>query len=274
MTPGSRTLALIVVLISAAVRVEAQPPPTPAAARQSMLGEATPGLLPMSDAVPETRARGSCLDLPVAPPNDRLQGPHGAAVMSARCEVVEYRVVTAPSPRRWGLARYRWTSIFTAEDAARGPDARDTVTEEEVVLFDASPGPDVRPVWHARFETGSYAIWRSVTPEVAPTRDGTTLLSVMNCLNGTGGCSQEFLHRHADGRWFPVRQAWLDQLPPGFVGRILHGVRIDPASLRGDAGFYGAADPNCCPSERLLVDLALQRDALVLERHTVVREPN
>jgi hypothetical protein len=274
MTLGARTLVLIVLLIAAAVCAEAQQPPPREDTRQSMLGEATLGLLPTSVAVPEARARGSCLDLPVAPPNDRLQGPHGDSVISARCEVVEYRVVTAPSPPRWAVARYRWTSIFTAEDAARGPDARDTVTEEEVVLFDASPGPAVRPVWHARFETGPYAIWRSVTPEVAPTRDGTTLLSVMSCLNGTGGCGQEFLHRHADGRWFPVRQPWLDQLPPGFVGRILHGVRIDPASLRGDAGFYGAADPNCCPSERLLVDLALQRDALVLQRHTVVREPN
>src|SRR2546422_55800 len=33
------------------------------------------------------------------------------------------------------------------------------------------------------------------------------------------GGGQEFLYRHSDRRWFPVRQTWLDQLPSGFAGR-------------------------------------------------------
>jgi hypothetical protein len=43
-------------------------------------------------------------------------------------------------------AHYTWTSIYTAEDSSRGPDARDTVMEEEVVRSAVSgitvlPGP-------------------------------------------------------------------------------------------------------------------------------------
>src|SRR5215470_3239937 len=245
---------LAALLASAVARFDAQVPPPPGDTRQSMLREAMLGLLSAQAAVPEARARHDCLDLPVAPPNDRLLGPHGDSLISARCDVVSYQALPSAPPARWIAALYRWTSLFTAEDTTRGPAARDTVTEDEVVLFDASQPGQVRAVWHARFETGTYAIWRSITPEIAPTREGTTLLSVMSCLNGTGGCGQEFLHRHADNQWFPVRQAWLDQLPAGFVGRILHGVRIDPTTLRGEAGFYGARDANCCPSERLVVD--------------------
>jgi hypothetical protein len=166
-------------------------------------------------------------------------------------------------------SRYRWTSIFTAEDTAGGASARDTVAEEEVVLFEAMPAEQAGPIWHARFETGNYAIWRSITPEVVPTKGGATLLSVMSCVNGTGGCSQEFVQRHPDGRWFPVWQVWLDQLPPGFASRMRHGFLIDPRTLLGSAGFYGERDPNCCPSEELRVRLAVRGDTLLLQGHSV-----
>jgi hypothetical protein len=142
-----------------------------------------------------------------------------------------------------------------------------------VVLFEAMPADLVRPVWHARFETGDYAIWRSITPEVATTKEGATLLSVMSCVNGTGGCSQEFIERHPDGRSLPVWQAWLDQLPPGFANRIRHGFVIDPRTLLGSAGFYGERDPNCCPSQELHVRLAVRGDTLLLRAHSVRPAP-
>jgi hypothetical protein len=103
-------------------------------------------------------------------------------------------------------------------------------------------------------------------PEVALTAGGTTLVSIMSCVNGTGGCGQDFLHRHRDGRWFAVTQQWLKELPSGYAGRIRHGVRIDLQSLHGTAGFYGDGDANCCPSQMLEVDLALRGDLLVLQR--------
>jgi len=214
--------------------------------------------------VPLVRAQRECLTLPVDPPNDRLQGPHGDTLISSKCEVTGFSDTGGARPARWMTARYAWVSIFTAEDAARGNDARDTAKEEEVVLFEVGQPERVRPVWHMRIDSGEYGVWRSVTPEIGATSEGDALLSVMLCMNGTGGCSQEFLHRHRDGQWFPVLQTWLEQLPAGYADRIRHGVRIDPRSLHAEAGFYGDADPNCCPSQTLAADLTVRDDALVL----------
>jgi hypothetical protein len=256
-------------LITAAIPAAGQAQPSVHDARDSTLWELN-GVVSPPVAIDASRVRRECLQLPTDPPDDRLERPHGDTLISAHCEVIGYDRI-AGSPSTCSVAHYRWTSLFTAEDRSRGEAARDTVVEEEVVLFEAADGQP-RAVWHARFETGDYAVWRSITPEVARVDDGTTLLSVMSCVNGTGGCSQEFLHRHNDGRWFPVRQAWLNQLPPGFNGRIRHGVRIDPNTLRGDAGFYGDDDPNCCPSQELIVRLALHNDALVLIGQPLVRQ--
>jgi hypothetical protein len=241
--------------------------------RQWSMSEAMNGILPNASVVSALVAAQQCLELPVLPANDRLQGPHGTTLISTRCEVVAYHAVEAPTARGWATARYRWTSVFTAEDSTRGPAARDTATEEEAVLFDSPEPGKLRPVWHARFDTGEYGVYRSVTPEVASTTHGSILLSVASCVNGTGGCSQEFLQCRADGRWTNVRQAWLEQLPAGFSERIWHGVRIEPRTLKGEAGFYSRSDPNCCPSQVLRVDLAVRGASLVLIRHTVVPVP-
>jgi hypothetical protein len=235
--------------------------------------EALHGVVPMMPAISAARAHSECIQLPAPPPDDRLLGPHGGSLISSRCEVIAYQAPEGARSGEWIAARYRWKSIFTASDSTRGAAARDTATEEEVVLFQTAGGTNVRPVWHARFDTGEYAIWRSITPEITRTRQGTMLLSAMYCVNGTGGCSQEFLQRHLDGHWFEIKQAWLDQLPPGFKGRIRHGVRIEPATLTGEAGFYGDQDPNCCPSQVLKVNLALRGDSLLLIGQKVVAAP-
>lgn len=229
------------------------------------------GLLKGQTAVPLTRAQHECLTLPVDTPNHRLLGPHGDTLVSSRCEVTEFTDLGGAHPAKWVAARYTWASIFTAEDTARGKDARDTAKEEEVVLFEVVQAGRVRPVWHVRIDTGEYGVWRSVTPDIGATGEGDALLSVMLCVNGTGGCVQEFLHRHADGRWFPVRQTWLDHLPAGYRGRIRHGVQIDVRTLHAEAGFYGDLDYNCCPSQTLDADLVVRDDALFLRAPPSIR---
>jgi hypothetical protein len=252
--------------------VLAQNLPPPEDTRHSMLREAMLGLLTGRPSITEIEARQHCLTLPADAPNDRLQSPHGDLLINTHCEVVPDQPLDGLLPAGWTTSRYRWTSVFSGEDTTRGPDAQDAVTEEEVVLFEPSAPGHIRAVWHARYDTGPYAIWRSVTPEVAQTSEGGTLLSVMSCVNGTGGCGQEFLQRSPDGRWLPVWQDWLDQLPQGFLGQIRHGVRIDPRTLQGEAGFYGDLDPNCCPSQRLVFQLELRGDSLVLGHHALVPE--
>jgi hypothetical protein len=254
-------------------RVLAQNLTAPDDTRHSMLREAMLGLLTGQPTISEIVVRQHCLTLPVDAPNDRLQSPHGDLLINTHCEVVPDQPLDGLLPAGWTTSRYRWTSVFSAEDTTRGPDAQDAVTEEEVALFEPSAPGQVRAVWHARYDTGPYAIWRSVMPEVAQTSEGGTLLSVMSCVNGTGGCGQDFLQRNPDGRWFPVWQDWLDQLPQGFLGQIRHGVRIDLRTLQGEAGFYGDRDPNCCPSQRLVFQLELRGDSLVLVHYAVVTLP-
>jgi hypothetical protein len=241
-------------------------------ARFLMQDDATGGLLRGQSSVPESRAREKCVLLPVETPNDRLQGPHGDSLVTTRCEVVRYNAIVTGSRSGWASAEYRWVSLFTVEDTTRGPAARDTVREDEVVLLEAAEPGRVRPVWHERFEMGTHALWRSVTPEIAKI-GGSVLLSIRHCVNGTGGCSQDFLRRSPRGQWTSVRQAWIDQLPRAFGGRIDHGMRIDVRDLRGEGGLYGPHDPNCCPSELLRVQLGLRGDSLMLRSQTVVPSP-
>jgi hypothetical protein len=236
-------VALVIALLSRVTLLTAQTIPARDDSRHSLLRGVWLGLLPAHNAVPATQAGKVCVPLPKDEESEEIQSGH-----------------------------YTWTSVYTAEDSSRGAGARDTAAEEEVVLFKTASPDSLIPVWHGRFETGDHAIWRSVTPELAPARGG-TLLSVMQCVNGTGGCSQEFLLRHPDGRWFAVWQAWLDQLPRGFEGRIRHGVRIDPKTLRGEAGLYGDRDPNCCPSQNLIIHLTVLGESLVLLRHMVQPAP-
>lgn len=237
--------------------------------RHAMLREAMLGVLHDQAEVRETTARQRCVTLPVEPPDDRLQGAHGSSLTESRCEVARFDSLGSSRAGEWFAAEYHWVSVFSAEDSARGAAARDTVSESEAVLFASMQSGRMRPIWHARIETGEHGVWRSVTPELAARESG-ILLSVQHCVNGTGGCSQEFLRRSAAGGWSPVWQAWVDQLPQGMAGRILHGVRIDVHTLRGEAGFYGPRDPNCCPAEMLRVVLSMRGDSLVLLHHAVV----
>jgi hypothetical protein len=271
MHPISRLLILILLSVGESPAA-GQTLPAPDDSRHSMLRQAMLGVLPAEAAVSAGAAGRRCLSLPVDAPADRLESPHGDSLIDIRCSVAAYRPMEGRSGQ-WFVARYRWTSIFSAEDRSRGPDARDTVPEEEVVVLTATDAGHVRPVWHARFDTGSNAIWRSVTPELGATTSPTRLLSVMSCLNGTGGCSQEFIQQYRDGHWSPVWQVWLDQLPEGHAGRIRHGARIDPRTLRGKAGLYGERDPNCCPSKELSLQLVLHGDSLALQSHTVAPAP-
>jgi hypothetical protein len=224
------------------------------------------GVVRRDTLIQDSLARHRCLSLPSS--EDELAGPHGDSLVSARCEVVAVRPLLPAQPGRWLTAEYRWISVFTAEDSSRGAEARDTADETEMVVLEAAGSGRVRPVWHGRFETGDYAVWRSVTPELA-IRGDTALLSVMSCVNGTGGCGQDFLVRDEHGAWHGVWQSWLDQLAPALARRIQHGVRIEPRTLAGHGGLYGPHDPNCCPSEEIRLRLQLRGDSLRLEDYTV-----
>jgi hypothetical protein len=209
-------------------------------------------------AVGASVAEKQCMTLPAASVEERIEVPHSGSLLRARCEVVEFRRLNA----RWSAALYRWTLEF----------AQGAASEEEAVLFEALDAQRLRPEWHARYETGAFADWRSVAPEVSVNAQR-VLLSVTRCVNGTGGCSQEFLVRRPGGQWAEVTQAWLNQLPEGFNRRMYKGFVIDPDTLRGEAGFYSDGDANCCPSEQISFEVRLEGEAMRLVNYRVAKQP-
>jgi hypothetical protein len=138
----------------------------------------------------------------------------------------------------------------------------DTVVENELVLF-TKPSTDasrLRPVWHYRYESD---VLRSVTPEIVPTTGGAALLSVDECLNGTGGCSQSFA-LVGERSTKAVKLAFLDSLNRRFPDGIRHGFHIDVRTLRGSLGLYAGNDANCCPSRIGEFSLRLKGSSLEL----------
>jgi hypothetical protein len=234
-----------------------------------LLRQAVLGLIDSATPISEAEAHERCAELPADWTDEPIEAPHGDTLLQSSCSVIEYRGFDGVPETKWSRALYRWTLVFNSDDPSR-PEARDIVTEEEVLLFESVTPGRVQAVWHTRIETGAYALWRSISPEIAVTDKGTILLSAMWCFNGTGGCHQEFLLRHTDRTWSPVVQNWLRQLPAGFAQRMHKDVRINPSTLEGEAGLYNNNDPNCCPSQRLLVRLTLHADALDLLEQKVI----
>ncbi len=261
-------IALAMLLMASATPLAGQ-----AGAGEENLRAAMRLLLPGQPGLPGAEARSRCLTLPADPPRDRLEGPFGDSLQATRCEVVSFDTLGAAPGGPYHAATYRWSSIYSAEDTSRGATARDTVVETEVVLFAAAEPGRVRPLWHQRIEAGPYAVWRSLSGAIAAPDGATALFAVTYCLNGTGGCGQEFYRRTPAGAWGPVRQVWLRALPASHAAGIRHGVSIDPGTLVAEAGFYGDDDPNCCPSQLLRAELALAGDSLLLRRHEVVPYP-
>src|SRR5262249_40634175 len=151
----------------------------------------------------------------------------------------------------------RWLFPAPAKGSA------DTVGESELVLFSAPASPRaardtlLNPVWHYRFEI---EVLRSVTPQVVAVTGG-VLVSIDECVNGTGGCSQSFLLQQS-GRWSNVRLSFVDSLNRRFPGAINHGYHVDVRTMRASAAVYSPSDGNCCPSRVAEMRLRLRGDAL------------
>ena len=184
-----------------------------------------------------------------------------------RCHVLRTETLGATDDTTWTMARYLDTVITVFRSTVAEPP--DTVVYDDVILAGRRGNEELTVIrWHARrdrsIEFLDTLIWRS-------TAHG-TFLEIQNCLNGTGGCSMEYLHRRA-GRWRPMSQPFLAdlarRLPPSYS---LHkGRRIDLATLSGTAPVALPTDGNCCPSYEIAFQLRLRGDALELVSATPPR---
>jgi hypothetical protein len=190
------------------------------------------------------------------------------APRSSKCIVVAYELLGTAGGSSWAYAVYRHTNIYDfagADSAAR----RDTIQEIESVLFAVQSGRPRRltAALHAREDA---EMLREITPSVASHGD-VALVSLRFCVNGTGGCWQQFLAR-TKGLWQVVADP--SSLIRAEIVRSLHGdttqsvhmPNIDVRSLRGTVAVYGPADANCCPSQQGVFQLALDGGAFRIVR--------
>jgi hypothetical protein len=94
---------------------------------------------------------------------------------------------------------------------------------------------------------------------------GDVFLALSLCLNGTGGCGDQYL-RFDRGRWRPLTQPFARdlqaRLPPE---HWLHkGRQLDLETLSGVWPVSASGDGNCCPSLEMPFSLRLEGDALIL----------
>jgi hypothetical protein len=218
-------------------------------------------------AVPESRVRSMCMDfgtgwLREMPAAERAR-------IETSCRMTETGELARADGERFRFARYRRRIVMPPEDARR-PRDRQIINEEVVVLFSQpAEGGRLRPAWMWMYGPNFIA---SVNLKTAPAPGGGVLLSVVDCVNGTGGCGQDFLLRRG-GRWRTVRDPWHRQLPASMRDGFWKGTHIDPATLEGGGGLYSRQDGNCCPSRRLHVRVRLRGDSLVLRDYRVSKLP-
>ena len=181
------------------------------------------------------------------------------------CEVVELVTMDTLDAWWWTMVRYRRGAIERFDGTV------DTVDFDEVVLIGVDRDREVAiPVWHLirdrsiEFITGFR--W-------SRKRSG-LLLAVDICVNGTGGCHEEWLTEYAGDHWAVVEQSYLSELatraPEGFA---LHkGRRIDLETTTGEQPIAKESDANCCPSGLMRFSVWLDGRRLKLVTAEAVRE--
>jgi hypothetical protein len=231
------TLAAALLVVAHGTAIGAQPSNTTPEMRGHFLTKR---------AVPIASARRGCLEL-----GDSTYTSDVYQI--GACISLGFKSLGVAGGIRWysSLANRRWL----LDD--RPKSTPDTVAESELVLFRAIGETLLTPVWHYRFEAEEL---RSVTPRVVVAGGG-VLMSIDECVNGTGGCGQSFF-TYRDGRWRVVRLSFLDSLNHRFPGAINHGSHVDPRTLRASAAVYSREDANCCASRVAEMRLRLRDDAL------------
>jgi hypothetical protein len=191
-----------------------------------------------------------------------------SVAIELRCRVdTTYSLPTADGVQ-WLAAIYRRVYIGPSDSISRAVRhaTRDTAVLITAALYSTSSTRGVlRPEWTGIVDE---SMTRSITPTLVSRPDGSALLSVLDCVNGTGGCKQSYLRRRG-GRWTAVMEAFWKQIPPINNGRIGKGPGVDVRTLKGSYGVYRREDANCCPSREILLELAQRGDSLVLKTYRV-----
>ena len=188
----------------------------------------------------------------------------GLEIQELDCEVVDSTSITGPQEGRVWMYKYLRRAIWRYEPVV------DTLALDELVLVEAHAGREERQI-----------IWRLVSERAisflgqveSAISEGRVLVSYFECLNGTGGCGQQFLL--GEEEWSVVAQPYLDELetlvPEGW--RLHKGRRIDIQTMEGVQPIAKPTDGNCCPSGRIDFTVVLREGRLELLGAVVSGDP-
>ncbi len=183
-------------------------------------------------------------------------------VHGVECAVVDRQEMGRAQGWEWHVVRYLRHAIVAYDEFD------DSLSIDELVLLARRPGADTASLrWHIRSVREFNFL---MDPLWVDTDDG-VFLELSICLNGTGGCREEYM-RLVNGRWSVLEQDFLDALrarvPEGY--RMHHGRRLDLKTMRGVQWISKPEDPNCCPSGRLDFRVRLEGGRLRLLEATAV----
>ena len=181
------------------------------------------------------------------------------------CRALGCSVVGATRQNRWSACAYEhdWISPASAAEPS------DILREVEVVLYRLSGSqPDserdravprqLTPVWHEVYEP---EFLRSVTTSVTAVNGRGSLLTVQECVNGTGGCQQSFM-LDVGGEWHPVKLTFLQSVGRRYPDADHIAFHVNPRTLSAEVWLYSEKDPNCCPSRSVTLSLRLRGEAM------------
>ena len=178
------------------------------------------------------------------------------AATDSSCRVVNLVPLGTTGGLEWSVARYRRVVILADSFGT------DTMDLDELVLFGRKPGAaDVRLTWHTvrdrDFEFLDTLRW-------VPTSRG-VFLDLLVCLNGTGGCGDQYLRFEGSG-WRALSQPFAKELQARLpADHWLHkGRSLDLETLTGVWPVAAPGDGNCCPSLEIPFAVRLEGDALIL----------
>jgi hypothetical protein len=215
-------------------------------------------------AVRDSVARADCVEIP---PREPYAGPQ----LAHSCRIVSFDTLPRAAGRRWIYAVQRHVYVHDSSDSAKKV-VPDTLVEIEALLY--ASGPNTRLLSAVLYAREDEEIVRGITPDIGA-QSGSALLGMELCLNGTGGCWQEFL-RYDGATWHRVAdpgdaiQSRVRRVFRGDASHEIRSPRIDVRTLRGTAAIASPGDANCCPSHRANFELALDGNRFRIVRFKVV----
>jgi hypothetical protein len=198
-----------------------------------------------------------------APPKDLCA--YNYPVLRETCKVKETREFGLFGEDQYLAISYLRSRTFD-EGEGRNPL---TCAADEIVLAALPGGGLARIVWRDATEH-TFVFISSV--KLYSTPSGQSIISVLYCLNGTGGCAQgmliwtgeEWRKLERDESWTPVYR----NLPTGY--RPHKSPKINLGNFTWEQHLAHQNDANCCPSGRIYFDLAIVDQKLAVKSYKIV----